>query len=183
MIKTKEELKEFLEYEKSAYVKGGFWETCKLCIGKNPVYLIWHYQKLLRLTEYYYNSGKKIRYFWYKRMKNKAGAVLGIQIEHNVFDKGLIIYHYGSIIVHSNVKVGKNCKLHGENCIGNNGKGADSDVPVIGDNCDVGVGAKILGKITLGNNVTIGANAVIIKSFQEENIVLAGLPGMIKKRL
>ena len=183
MIQTQKELFEFLTYEKQAYIKGGFLETCKLRLGKNPVYLIWHYQKLLRLTEYYYNTGKRVRYFFYKRRKNKAGAGLGIQIEHNVFDKGLIIYHYGSIIVHRKAKVGRNCRLHGENCIGNKGIKDEDDAPVIGDNCDLGVGAKVLGKIVLGNNITVGANSVVTKTFEEENIIIAGIPGVIKKRM
>lgn len=183
MIQTKRELFEFLTYERKAYIKGGFLETCKLRLGKNPVYLIWHYQKLLRLTEYYYNTGKRVRYFFHRRRKNKAGAELGIQIEHNVFDKGLIIYHYGSIIVHRKAKVGRNCRLHGENCIGNKGGKDEDNAPVIGDNCDLGVGAKVLGKIVLGNNITVGANSVVTKSFAEENIIIAGLPGEIKKRM
>ena len=37
------------------------------------------------------------------------------------------------------------------------------EVPVIGDSCYIGAGAKVLGPITLGDNVTVGANAVLLK--------------------
>jgi len=42
---------------------------------------------------------------------------------------------------------------------------------------------KIFGPIKLGNNVIIGANAVVNKSFKEDNIVLAGIPAKIVKRI
>lgn len=37
------------------------------------------------------------------------------------------------------------------------------DIPVLGDNVEIGVGAKVLGRIHIGNNVKIGANAVVIR--------------------
>ena len=49
-------------------------------------------------------------------------------------------------------------------------------MPVIGDNLDLGIGAKVIGDVRLGNNVKIGANAVVTRSFEENNITLVGLP-------
>lgn len=60
--------------------------------------------------------------FMYRLSKNRLGAKLGIYIPAGVFDEGLHIWHYGNIIVNAESKVGKNCMLHGDNCIGNNGK-------------------------------------------------------------
>ena len=91
-----------------------------------------------------------------------------------MFGKGLIIYHIGSIVINGEAKVGENCRLHGNNCIGNNGKNCDA--PVIGDNCDIGIGAKIIGGVKLGSNVIIGANSVVNKSFDADGIVLVGSP-------
>lgn len=44
-------------------------------------------------------------------------------------------------------------------------------VPVIGDNCYIGCGACILGKIKIGNNVTIGANATVTKNIPDNAVV------------
>ena len=57
------------------------------------------------------------------------------------------------------------------------------DCPIIGDNCDVGAGAKILGAI-IGNNVSIGANAVVITNIPD-NATAVGVPAKIilKKQL
>ena len=47
-------------------------------------------------------------------------------------------------------------------------------VPVIGDNCYIGAGAKIIGKVRVGNNVRIGANAVVYKDVPDDSVVLSG---------
>lgn len=142
-------------------------------------YLIWHYVKMLRKSEYYYNTGHKFLYALYRRQKNIEGARLGIYINHNCVDKGLLIYHYGSIIIHDKATIGKDCHLHGENCIGNKGTGSDGNAPSLGDNCNLGIGAKVIGNISLGNHVTIGANAVVTKSFPGDNLLLTGIPAVV----
>lgn len=109
---------------------------------------------------------------------NRISSRLGVYILPNTFDWGLRIWHYGSIMVNGNARIGRNCQLHGMNCIGN--KGGDSNkAPTIGDNVDIGVGAVIIGDIVIANNVTIGANAVVTKSCNEENAILAGNPAVI----
>ena len=54
----------------------------------------------------------------------------------------------------------------------------EEEAPIIGDNCFIGPGAKLFGKIKIGNNVAIGANAVVNKSF-EDNVTIAGVPAKI----
>ena len=81
--------------------------------------------------------------------------------------------HHGSIIVNPNVRVGEYCILHGNNCLGNNGK--SQPAPHCGNRLDVGMGANLIGGIQIGNNVTVGANALVNKSFND-NCVLVGVP-------
>lgn len=105
-----------------------------------------------------------------------------MSIPINTCDSGLLIYHSSGIIINSQAKIGKNCIMHGDNCIGNDGKD-DNAVPIIGDNVDIGVGAKIIGQVKIGNNITVGANAVVLKGNYEDNSVLVGIPAKnIKKR-
>ena len=48
----------------------------------------------------------------------------------------------------------------------NSGKASESGTaPIIGDNVDIGVGATIIGNITIADNIKIGAGAVVTKSF------------------
>ena len=144
-------------------------------------YSIWKYQKLLRKEEYYFIKNNKILSSFYRRKKNKLGEKLGFTIHKFVFGEGLRIWHYGNIVVNAHARIGKNCTLHGDNCIGNNG--TSSKAPIIGDNVDIGVGAKNIGNITIANNVIIGAGAIVNKSITEENVVVAGIPAKIIKKI
>ena len=56
----------------------------------------------------------------------------------------------------------------------------EGGVPVIGDDVYIGPGAKIFGDIAIGNNVSIGANAVVNKSFPDD-VIIAGIPAKIIK--
>lgn len=105
--------------------------------------------------------------------------VLGVNIPRSTSVKGgLRVHHYGCIVVNSYTKIGRNCTLRQGVTIGN--KNREDDCPVIGDNCDIGAGAKILGAIHIGNNVTIGANAVVVKDVPD-NCIVGGIPAKIIK--
>ena len=49
----------------------------------------------------------------------------------------------------------------------------------IGDNVFIGTGAKIIGKVKIANGCIIGANAVVVKDFIEENSIIAGVPARV----
>ncbi len=178
MITNKKELNSILENEIKIYKRLGYKGILHTLITNCEVGLIWKYICYLRKDEYYLNNLNNklyfIPYIYNRRKKNRLGIKLGINIPPNTFDEGLIIYHSGNIIVNANARIGKNCKLHGDNCIGNNG--IDEGAPIIGDNADLGVGAKIIGNVHLGSNSVIGANAVVIRSFSKENTKLVGIP-------
>ena len=54
---------------------------------------------------------------------------------------------------------------------------------VIGDNCWLGANSIILPGVRLGDNCVVGAGSVVTKSFEENNLVLAGNPAKIIKRV
>nr|WP_321373624.1 hypothetical protein [uncultured Draconibacterium sp.] len=64
--------------------------------------------------------------------------------------------------------------------IGNKNLNSDYSKVTVGDNCYIGLGAKIFGELTIGNNVTIGANSVVIRDIPN-NCVVAGNPAKIIK--
>lgn len=176
MIKSKGDLKRYLYLErKNCFEYSTNWKnTFIMYITLDHRVLIWKYIKNLRKSEYYLNNRKFIKYLIYERRKNKIGNKLGFFIPPNTFDEGLTIYHQGNIVINPKVKVGKNCKIHGDVCIGNNGR--KDKCPIIGDNVDIGTKACIIGDIKIGDNVVIGANAVVNKSFLESRSILVGVP-------
>ena len=181
MIKTYSELKECLRIErKNYYGKKSILRLMSDAFIHEPCMEIWKFQRILRITEYHFNNKRNpvhvLMYLLYARKMNHLGIRLGIYIPINVFDTGLKIDHYGSIIVNGLCRIGKNCRLHGNNCIGNKGMGRIDEYPRIGDNFDMGIGSIVIGNIKLGDNVKTGANAVVTHSFEEDNCVLVGIP-------
>ena len=171
MLDTKEKLKECLKREKKFYItRKSRHDQLVEWIVKDPHIRIWKYQKALRYTEYYYcQKGLKKLIFYpiYRRKKN-------------TFAPGLIIYHTGNIVINGFARIGEDCQLHGDNCIGNNG--IDLKTPRIGNRVDIGVGAKIIGDIEIADDIVIGAGAVVNKSFLTPGITIGGVPAQKLKR-
>ena len=178
MIESKADLKRYLAEDMSFYHQYAKRDRLILRCIQDPAYLIVRYLRFLRKEEYYANTRKdilgKLLYFYYFRRKNQLGNKLGFKIPKNCFGPGLMIYHHGTIIVNEAARIGSNCRLHGNNCIGN--KGNVDLAPIIGNNLDLGFGACVIGGVTLGDNLTVGANAVVVRSFPEGNATLTGVP-------
>ncbi|MBN8697656.1 MAG: serine acetyltransferase [Bacteroidetes bacterium] len=179
MIKSKSDYLYYLEADRISLSKPiniGFKDWLLSLIF--PDY-IWLFQKNLRKLEYYTNCRKGVFSYFYKIMllkkHNRLSLKLGFSIPMNVFGPGLSIAHYGTIIVNGGARVGANCRLHASVNIGTMA-GYSNKAPSIGDNCYIGPGAKIYGDIVIGNRIAIGANAVVNKSFIEDNIAIGGIP-------
>lgn len=67
--------------------------------------------------------------------------------------------------------------------IKNFNKKVDKGPIKIGRNCWLGAGAVVLPGVCLGDNTIVGANAVVTKSFEEGNVVIAGVPAKVLRRL
>jgi len=89
-------------------------------------------------------------------------------------------FGYGGIgvVIHKRAIIGRNCMIGPNVTIG--GKSGLYEVPKIGNNVYIATGAKILGPINIGDNVVIGANAVVVKDVPN-NAVVAGVPAKIIK--
>ncbi|MBQ8238024.1 MAG: serine acetyltransferase [Oscillospiraceae bacterium] len=138
-------------------------------------YEIYRFIRALRKAEFY-KSKSKLIYTYYLRKSNICGNRLGYFIAPGVLGKGVRLYHRGGIIINSNSQIGDGCLFHGDNCVGNNGM--DNRCPVLGKNVELGIGAKVIGGITLADGIRVGANAVVTKSFSEAGITIAGVPAV-----
>jgi serine O-acetyltransferase len=179
MIKSKEDYLFYLEADriaKSLSAKNSLVKKIMRVI--DPDY-IWKFQKNLRKLEFYTNCKRgffsNVARLIILRRHKRLSLKLGFSIPVNVFGPGLSIAHYGTIIVNEGAKVGTNCRLHAGVNIGTEA-GYGNKAPKIGDNCYIGPGVKIYGEIVIPNGTAIGANAVVNKSFSEENTAIAGIP-------
>lgn len=182
-ILTKAQLKEINRTEYNLFFSRiGKYQTLLKILKRHPDYMTWKYIHQMRKTSYFYGKRKSspINSFLYImncRRFNNLGRKLGIESGENVFGKGLKIFHTHGIVVNGNAQVGENCRLYGNNCIGNDG--ITNKCPILGDNIRVCVGAKIIGNIELAEGIVVAAGAVVTNSCYEKNAILAGIPAKI----
>lgn len=107
--------------------------------------------------------------------------VTGIELPCEVpIGRNFVIDHHGGIVISGYAKFGDNCRIRSGVMVGLR-RVEDPCAPVIGNNVDIGAGAKLLGRITIGDNVTIGANAVVVRDVPS-NCVAIGVPAIVKIR-
>lgn len=168
MIQNKDDLKRYLSIEGKKYNKKWYFH---LPIMMTEQQILYKHAYFLRKAEYAANTGKISR-VWYLFRLLRIQTRYGISIPLNVLEEGFEMAHLGSVIINAGTHIGKNAKIHPGVCVGaNHGK-----APQIGNNVYLGPGAKVFGDITLGDDVQVGANAVVTKSFTKTGAVLVGIP-------
>lgn len=95
--------------------------------------------------------------------KKIALAGTGCELPFEAIGGGLRIPHLNGIIISPVAKVGEDCVIFHQVTLGVNGRKSLDQGPILGDRVSVGAGAKIIGPVTVGDDVTIGANAVVTK--------------------
>ena len=86
--------------------------------------------------------------------------------------------HFGGIIINSQAIIGSNCNISQGVTIGVSGMGENRGVPVIGDNVYIGANAVLVGNIYIGNNVLIGACSMVNRSINDDEVV-SGVPACL----
>lgn len=186
MIRTKEDLKFYLLED----AKANRMDRCsmlkywvRLFIGSESAH-VFKYLKTLRHCEYHCNNGgilHKLMYRHFKVRLHRLGFKYNIRIPENVCGYGLSIVHIagcGGCFVNAK-KIGNYCKLQTGVLLGNKNQSED-EKPIIGDNVGFGPGAKVLGKVIVGDHCFIAANAVVVKDIPAKAIV-GGVPARIIK--
>lgn len=173
MIKTKKELREYLEADKIAL---------GICLKKPRLFRdeLWKFQRLYRKTEYYWNNRNRsmihriIATFMmlYYRKKSRQRCC---EIPINCIGKGLAIWHGYNIIINDTAKIGEFFGISANTNVGQ----AHGVAPIIGDNVTMCMGSCVLGGIRICNNVTIGAKALVLKNVNEEYVTVGGIPAKI----
>ena len=111
-------------------------------------------------------------YIRFQHLQERCGIELSQRTE---IGYGLRLPHKGGIIIHIGAKIGNNCEIMQGVTIGNNIMKSRDEVAVIGDEVLLCAGAKIIGKVRIGNTVIVGANAVVTHDVEEHTIV-GGVP-------
>jgi serine O-acetyltransferase len=117
----------------------------------------------------------------YKVLYKIIQIITGIELPCEVpIGPGFVIEHSGGIVVSGFARFGAHCRIRNGVVIGL-ARVDDPCAPQFGDHVDIGAGAKVLGNIRIGDNVLIGANAVVITDVPANSIAV-GVPAVIKPR-
>ena len=135
---------------------------------------------VLRFGQWSMSQPKLVRLFTdpvYFLLNGILKIMWGIEIPRVAkIGAGFYIGHFGGITVSPQAVIGENCSISQGVTIGVSGQGEKAGAPKIGHNVYIAPGAKVFGKITIGSNVKIGANAVIYKDLPD-NVIAVLSPG------
>jgi serine acetyltransferase len=98
----------------------------------------------------------------YRTLYTGVRNLYGIELPYSArVGRRVVIEHQHGIVVHGNAVIGNDCILRQGVTLGNRSLKRPSEAPRLGDNVNVGAGAKILGAVSIGDGAQIGANAVV----------------------
>lgn len=117
----------------------------------------------------------------YKVLKLLAEMLCGIELPCEVeIGHHFVVEHCGGIVISGDAVFGDGCIIRQGVTVGLRYTGQRGS-PIIGDRCDIGAGAKLLGKIRIGNDVAIGANAVVLTDVPD-GMTAVGVPARVRPR-
>lgn len=166
--------------QKDFYRESGEWLTkvqiFKKCFSPNL-----HFIYLLRTTQKY-PKNTVLGKFWRLVLRHYQ-VKYGFQIyPETQIGEGLYLGHWGSLVINPKTIIGKNCNIAQGVTIAQANRGKFEGVPTIGDEVWIGPNAVIVGKIKIGNNVLIAPNAYV--NFDvPSNTVVVGNPATISENL
>lgn len=163
-----ENIRQDLRAHRCDWAAQGFWVMVVYRFGR------WRYTVRPALL-------RKMLSLIYKILYKFIQIITGIELPCEVpVGRNFVIEHFGGIVVSGYASFGDNCCIRNGVTIGLKNL-SNPCAPRIGNNVDIGTGAKLLGDITVGNHITIGANAVVTCDVPDNSIAV-GVPAVIKPR-
>jgi serine O-acetyltransferase len=145
----------------------GFWAIFQYRISRRIFTLSWPKPFKIPL--------KFLMMLWQKAIE----IITGICIPPSaIIGHSFYIGHFGNVIINANAVIGNNCNISQGCTIGVSGRGAKRGVPVIGDNVYIGANAVVAGCINVGNNVVVGALSLALTDVPD-NAVISGVPAIV----
>ena len=187
MIKSRDDMRRYIqEDQKRQPIK----YPLMAALTYSESYLVRKYLTILRHYEYYLNKTRCLNeknipssiwggvfylmlVIYFLRWRRQC-IKTGIQVYPNTCGPGLAITHHSYVHIDNLTTIGKNCSVLPMCLFGKNKAGRI----IVGDNVTFGCGVTVLAPVTIGNNVYIGAGAVVNKDIPDNSIV-AGVPAKI----
>lgn len=111
----------------------------------------------------------------YRRVRNRYGIEIGYTVS---LGRRVVIEHQSGIVIHGFSIIGDDCIIRQGVTMGIKSTERPFDAPVLGRKVDVGAGAKLLGRIRIGDHARIGANAVVLSDVPD-GATAVGIPARV----
>ncbi|WP_316746880.1 serine acetyltransferase [Pedobacter gandavensis] len=119
-------------------------------------------------------SNRSVSGIFYRFMLRRYTYKYGIQIPiSTIIGDGFYIGHFGNIVINKNAVIGRNCNIAQGVTIGQVNRGKLMGCPVIGDNVWIGANAVIVGAIRIGNEVLIAPNSFVNFDVPTNSLVIS----------
>jgi serine O-acetyltransferase len=166
-----------LDIDRYAYMKTGHW--LKALLSNQGLWVMVQY-RLSRWVHFHVHiPGLRLMLKFLCAIGQKIIEILtGVELPNRAeIGGGLFMPHANGIIIHIDAKIGAYCNISQQVTVGVGGEDPRG-APTIGDRVFLGPGAKLFGPITIGDDVAIGANAVVMKDLPNQ-VVAAGIPAQV----
>lgn len=165
--------------QKDFYRASGSWlstfQIWKACFSPNL-----HFVYLLRIAQKHHKHtilGK----FWRLILRHYQ-IKYGIQIyPETEIGAGLYLGHWGTLVINPKAKIGKNCNIAQGVTIGQQNRGKKHGIPTIGNEVWIGPNAVVVGGVTIGNDVLIAPNAYVNFDVPDHSVVIGNPANIITK--
>lgn len=125
---------------------------------------------------------KKKFFFLARAISQFSRFFTGIEIHPGaVIGRRLFIDHGMGVVIEETAEVGDDVIIYHQVTLGGTGKDKGKRHPTVKNGVIIGAGAKILGPITLGENVKVGANTVVLKCVKAGETVVGRRGEIINK--
>jgi len=125
----------------------------------------------------------KYKLYWLARfISTFARWITGIEIHPGaVIGRRFFIDHGMGVVIGETAEIGDDCMMYHGVTLGGTSWDKVKRHPTLKDGVIIGAGAKILGPVTLGKNVRVGSNSVVVRSI-DDNCTVVGIPGRVLKK-
>lgn len=118
-------------------------------------------------------------YVFTKWMLMRCRYKYGIAIpEYTVIGPGLFINRFGGVMVNGDAVIGANCNITHGAMLGQSNRGAKAGSPIVGDRVFLAAGSKVVGRVVIGDDAVVGANAVVTKDVPPKGVAV-GIPARV----
>lgn len=154
--------------------KGGFIRIVLVLLYNRSFHLILNY----RLGNYLHHRRNFLISLWILHLKKRQLKYFNCDISYNaIIGKNIKFPHPLGIVIGTDSIIKDNVKIWQNVTLGSNGE-FDKKYPVINDNVKIYSNSQIIGAVTIGQNVIIGASTLVLKSIPE-NKTAVGIPSKI----